>query len=47
MVSGEINSPDLQDAQEEGYLVLSKPLDIAQLHVVLSTWLSHSNSPAP
>lgn len=47
MVSGEINSPDLQEAQDEGYLVLSKPLDIAQLHVVLSTWLSHSNSRAP
>ncbi len=38
MVSGEINSPELQEAQEEGYLVLRKPLDTAQLRVILSTW---------
>ncbi|WP_395055287.1 ATP-binding protein [Polaromonas sp.] len=38
MVSGEINSPELQDAQEEGYLVLRKPLDTAQLRAVLTTW---------
>ena len=40
MVSGEINSPELQEAQDEGYLVLRKPLDTAQLHAVLSTWLT-------
>lgn len=38
MVSGEINSPELQDAQEEGYLVLRKPLDTAQLRAILATW---------
>lgn len=39
MVSGEINSTELQDAQDEGYLVLRKPLDTAQLHAILATWL--------
>lgn len=38
MVSGEINSPELQEAQDEGYLVLRKPLDPAQLRVILATW---------
>lgn len=39
MVSGEINSPELLEAQDEGYLVLHKPLDTEQLHAVLSRWL--------
>jgi signal transduction histidine kinase/CheY-like chemotaxis protein len=39
MVSGEFHSPELQDAENEGYLVLSKPLEPGQLHAVLSTWL--------
>ena len=39
MVSGEFHSPELQNAESEGYLVLRKPLDPAQLHAVLSTWL--------
>jgi hypothetical protein len=38
MVSGEINSPELQEAQDEGYLVLRKPLDTAQLRAILTTW---------
>lgn len=38
MVSGEVNSPELQDAQDEGCLVLRKPLDTDQLRVILSTW---------
>lgn len=38
IVSGEINSPELQQAQDEGYLVLCKPLDTAQLRVILATW---------
>ena len=38
MVSGEINSPELQAAQDEGYLVLRKPLDTAQLRAILVTW---------
>ncbi|RYF40113.1 MAG: sensor histidine kinase, partial [Comamonadaceae bacterium] len=36
MVSGEFHSPDLQRAQSEGYLVLRKPVDLAQLHGVLA-----------
>ena len=39
MVSGEFQSIELQDAENEGYLVLRKPLEPAQLHAVLSTWL--------
>lgn len=33
MVSGEFNSPVLQEAEQEGYLVLRKPLEPAKLHV--------------
>ncbi|MDP3170820.1 MAG: hybrid sensor histidine kinase/response regulator [Polaromonas sp.] len=47
MVSGDINSPELQDAQDEGYLVLRKPLDTAQLRVILSTWLRHGQQDRP
>ncbi len=48
MVSGEINSPELQDAQDEGYLVLRKPLDTAQLRAILATWLrDHRQDQAP
>ena len=39
MVSGEFHSVELQNAEIEGYLVLRKPLEPAQLHAVLSTWL--------
>ncbi|MDP2419549.1 MAG: hybrid sensor histidine kinase/response regulator [Hydrogenophaga sp.] len=39
MVSGEFSSPDLQEAEREGYLVLHKPLDPAVLHTLLSRWL--------
>jgi signal transduction histidine kinase/CheY-like chemotaxis protein len=41
MVSGEFHSTELQDAENEGYLVLHKPLEPAQLHAVLSAWLMH------
>ncbi|MBA4329371.1 MAG: hybrid sensor histidine kinase/response regulator [Polaromonas sp.] len=47
MVSGEINSPELQDAQDEGYLVLRKPLDTGQLHAILATWLRHDRQHPP
>jgi hypothetical protein len=43
MVSGEFDSPELRIAEAEGYLVLRKPLDPAQLHAVLSGWLLHRN----
>ena len=39
MVSGEFHSAELQVAENEGYLVLHKPLEPAQLYAVLSTWL--------
>jgi signal transduction histidine kinase/CheY-like chemotaxis protein len=42
MVSGEFNSPELQRAENEGYLVLRKPLEAAQLHALLSQWLPHT-----
>lgn len=38
MVSGEFNSPVLRDAEEEGYLVLRKPLEPATLHALLTQW---------
>lgn len=40
MVSGELHSPDLQEAENQGYLVLSKPLDVVRLHAVLAQWLA-------
>jgi signal transduction histidine kinase/CheY-like chemotaxis protein len=43
MVSGEFNSPDLLQAENDGYLVLHKPIDIDQLHALLSRWLTSDN----
>ena len=40
MISGEFNSPDLQQAESEGYLVLHKPREPDQLYAVLSRWLN-------
>jgi signal transduction histidine kinase/CheY-like chemotaxis protein len=39
MVSGEFNSPELKEAEEQGYLVLLKPLDTAQMYALLERWL--------
>jgi signal transduction histidine kinase/CheY-like chemotaxis protein len=39
MVSGEFNAPELQEAEAEGYLVLRKPLDTAQMYTLLERWL--------
>ena len=39
MVSGEHNAPALQDAEDEGYLVLRKPVSPVELHAVLAQWL--------
>lgn len=39
MISGEFNSPELLRAEQEGYLVLRKPLQPDELHAVLSRWL--------
>ncbi len=44
MVSGEINSPELQDAEDEGYLVLRKPLDTGQLRAILEAWLGNART---
>ena len=38
MVSGEFNSQILQEAEQEGYLVLRKPLEPAGLHALLTQW---------
>lgn len=42
MVSGEYSSDELRQAEEEGYLVLQKPLEPAQLYSLLSQWLTVS-----
>ena len=39
MVSGEYDSPELRQAEAQGYLVLSKPVDTGTLHTLLATWL--------
>jgi signal transduction histidine kinase len=39
MVSGEFNSPELTQAENDGYLVLRKPLDLIELRAILETWL--------
>lgn len=42
MVSGEFNSPVLLEAEQEGYLVLRKPLEPAKLHALLTQWSAGS-----
>jgi hypothetical protein len=42
MVSDEFNSPELLEAENEGYLVLRKPLEASDLRTVLSQWLASS-----
>jgi len=44
MVSGEFNSPVLQEAEEDGYLVLRKPLEPAKLYALLSQWMRADGS---
>lgn len=38
IVSGEFNSPVLLEAEQEGYLVLRKPLEPAKLYALLTQW---------
>jgi signal transduction histidine kinase len=38
MISGELESPQLLLAEQAGYIVLSKPLDVAKLYLLLETW---------
>ena len=39
MISGEFSSPELLQAERDGYLVLHKPLEPEQLYIILSRWL--------
>jgi signal transduction histidine kinase len=39
MISGELDSPQLRLAEQLGYLVFSKPPDVAELYAVLEAWL--------
>ncbi len=39
MMSGEFNSPQLLQAEEDGVVVLRKPVEAATLHAVLARWL--------
>ena len=45
MVSGEFEAPALREAEDEGYLVLRKPVNPAELHAVLAQWLARSDNP--
>lgn len=46
MISGELDSPELAAAEEQGYLVLRKPVEPAALQAVLGHWLSPSRRAA-
>jgi signal transduction histidine kinase/CheY-like chemotaxis protein len=39
MISGELDAPELLEAQEMGYTVLRKPVPADMLHAVLARWL--------
>lgn len=43
MISGEFNSPELIEAEQEGYLVLHKPLEPEILYTLLARWLPNNN----
>lgn len=40
MISGELDSPELAEAEEQGYLVLRKPVEPLALQSVLGHWLA-------
>lgn len=44
MISGEFDSPQLRQAEQEGYLVLRKPLEPSELHAVLCRWLPEAGN---
>lgn len=46
LVSGEFGSEALEAAEEDGYLVLHKPVDPEALHALLSTWFAQRTSPS-
>ncbi len=39
MISGELDAPELAQAEDQGYLVLRKPVDVQTLHILLRSWL--------
>lgn len=47
MVSGEFQSPELAQAEDEGYLVLNKPLDPVALHALLERCFAEAEQPTP
>lgn len=40
MISGELESPELAVAEEQGYLVLAKPVNPTELQAVLGHWFA-------
>jgi len=46
IVSGEHGVPALQQAEDEGYIVLRKPLEGALMHTLLKRWLSVGAAPS-
>ncbi len=47
MVSGEYDSPELRRAEAEGYLVLRKPVEVVELHTLMSRWLGRPSTYPP
>ncbi|NTV94358.1 MAG: hybrid sensor histidine kinase/response regulator [Thiobacillus sp.] len=47
MISGELDSPELAEAEEQGYLVLRKPVEPTELQAVLGNWLSSPEGDGP
>ncbi len=47
MISGELDSPELAEAEEQGYLVLRKPVEPTELQAVLGHWLLSSEGGEP
>lgn len=45
MMSGELDAPELRRAEDEGYLVLRKPVASSTLEAVLAKWLAHEGTP--
>lgn len=46
LISGQFDSPELREADAEGYIVLHKPVNPADLHALLLTWFDHRMSPS-
>ena len=46
LFSAEFDSPELREADAEGYIVLHKPVNPGDLHALLQTWLDPRMSPS-